>query len=164
LGPKSATRSTPLDPALPILSVEPVEQTIDRTLLQERLTAWLSTSVGVVVVLLASIGLYGVLSHAVTQRTNEIRVRLALGPTAGNVSTMVIRWILLPVLLGVALGIPAALIGGRGIAEFLYAIQPSNVPTLAGACVLLLVVTTGASFLPARRASRVDPMVALRHE
>jgi len=153
-----------LDPALPILSVEPVEQTIDRTLLQERLTAWLSTCVGVVVVLLASIGLYGVLSHAVTQRTNEIGVRLALGATAANVSTMVIRWILMPVLLGVALGIPAALIGGRGLADFLYAIQPSNVPTLAGACVLLIVVTTAASFFPARRASRVDPMVALRHE
>ncbi|MGE5834132.1 MAG: ADOP family duplicated permease [Acidobacteriota bacterium] len=153
-----------LDAALPILSVEPVEQTIDRTLLQERLTAWLSTCVGLVVVLLASIGLYGVLSHAVTQRTNEIGVRLALGATAANVSTMVIRWILMPVLLGVALGIPAALIGGRGLADSLYAIQPSNVPTLAGASVLLLVVTTAASFFPARRASRVDPMVALRHE
>jgi predicted permease len=153
-----------LDPALPILSVEPVEQTIDRTLLQERLTAWLSTCVGVLVVLLASIGLYGVLSQAVAQRTKEIGVRLALGASAAHVGAMVIRWILVPVLLGVGLGIPAALIGGRGIESFLYAIQPSNVPTLAGACVLLLAVTTAASFLPARRASQVDPMVALRHD
>jgi len=153
-----------VDPALPILGIERVADTIDRTLVEERLTAWLSTIFGIIGVLLACLGLYGVVSHAVARRTNEIGIRMALGARGVTVSAMVIRRTLTPVIIGLIVGVPAALVAGRLISGLLFDIQPTDPVTMAGACVLLTLVAVGAACVPAWRAARVDPIVALRHE
>src|SRR6185436_163423 len=133
------------DPALPILGIERVADTIDRTLVEERLTAALSTIFGVIGVLLACLGLYGVVSHAVARRTNEIGIRMALGARGVMVSAMVIRRTLTPVIIGLVVGVPAALAGGRLISGLLFDIQPTDAVTMAGACVLLTIVAVGAA-------------------
>ena len=113
---------------------------------------------------LASVGLYGVLGYAVTRRTNEIGIRMALGATRGTVLWSVLResWIL--VAIGVAIGVPAALALTRLLSSLLYGVTPTDPWVLSGAVACLLVVALAAASQPARRALRVDPLVALRYE
>ena len=110
------------------------------------------------------IGLYGVISYIVVTRQNEIGVRMALGASRGNIVGMVLRQTVVLLALGTALGAASAVAVTRGVSSLLFGLQPDDPASFIGASILLIAVALIASFLPARRASRVDPMVALRYE
>jgi predicted permease len=133
-------------------------------LVRERLMAMLTGFFGLLAALLAMIGLYGVVSYVVTRRRNEIGIRMALGARGGQVAGMIVREAARLLAIGVVIGTALALIAGRSASSLLFGLKPYDPLTLAGASVLLTVIALGASFLPARRASRMDPMAALRHE
>jgi predicted permease len=133
-------------------------------LAEERLMATLSGFFGLLAVLLAVVGLYGVISYIVAMRRNEIGIRMALGATRGNVVAIIVRQTLVLLALGVAVGVVLALAAVRTASSLLFGLQPSDPLTFAAAAALLATIALVASFLPARRASRVDPMVALRYE
>jgi putative ABC transport system permease protein len=137
---------------------------IRESLMRERLMATLSGFFGALAALLASIGLYGVLSYAVAQRTQEIGVRLALGADRGRIVKMIMREATLLLTIGLAAGILLALAAAKTAGALLYGLQPHDPVTYLLAIALLAAVAAAASYLPARRASRVDPMVALRAE
>jgi len=137
---------------------------VDSTLASERLLTTLCAFFGALALLLASVGLYGVLSYAVAQRTQEIGVRMALGATARNVLWLVLRQSLTVALIGVAFGFALALVCTRLVSSFLYGLSPTDPATIALATLLLLLVALLACYLPARRATKVDPMIALRRE
>src|SRR6185369_445783 len=128
---------------------------------QERLIAQLVSFFGALALILACIGLYGVMAQGVARRTNEIGIRMALGARGGNIAWMVLRETLLLILAGLVLGVPAALIGAKLISAQLFGLKPTDPLTLIGAAVVLTVVALLAGYLPARRASRVDPLKAL---
>ena len=114
--------------------------------------------------LLASVGLYGLMSYTVTRRTREIGIRVAVGAQRQNVLWLVLQETLTLALLGIAIGIPAALAATRLIAKMLFGLSPSDLPTITAVSLLLLLVALFAGYLPARRASAIDPIVALRTE
>jgi predicted permease len=156
------------DSSVPQFEVHTLAQEVDAVLVQERLIATLSSSLGSLALLLASIGLYGLLAFAVAQRTGEIGIRMALGALRGDVIWMVLREALVLVSIGVAIGVPAALGLGRiassRVPGLLFGLAPGDPLTISAATALLVVVAAIAAFLPALRAARVDPMVALRSE
>jgi ABC-type antimicrobial peptide transport system permease subunit len=137
---------------------------ISAQLVGERVTAMLSGFFAALALLLASIGLYGLMSYAVTRRTREIGIRVALGAQRENVLWIVLRETLALALLGIAIGIPSALAATRLIASMLFGLSASDLPTITGVSLLLLLVALLAGYLPARRASSIDPMDALRAE
>jgi predicted permease len=137
---------------------------ISESLLRERLMATLSGFFGLLALLLASIGLYGILSYNVTTRTKEIGIRMALGARAGEVRRLVLREALLLVLVGVAVGVPAVFAATRFAATLLFQLTPTDPLSLSVAALLLIAVGMVAGYIPARRATRVDPLVALRDE
>jgi predicted permease len=146
------------------LQTRTVSQIITEDLVEERVTALLSGFFAALALLLASIGLYGLMSYAVTRRTREIGVRVAMGAQRENILWMVLRETLTLALLGIAIGIPAALVASRLIATMLFGITPTDLPTMAVVSALLLAVAAFAGYLPARRASTIDPIHALRTE
>jgi predicted permease len=137
---------------------------IENQLVRERMMALLSGFFGALAGLLTTIGLYGVISYIVVTRRNEIGVRMALGASRGNIVGMVLQETVVLLALGTVVGVALALAATRGAGSLLFGLQPSDPLSLIGASVLLVAVALIASFLPARRASRVDPMVALRYE
>ena len=137
---------------------------IDRALVQERMIAKLSIAFGVLAVGLACIGLYGLIGYQVVQRTNEIGIRMALGAQRAEVLWATLRRALVWTVAGVALGIPLALTASRTAESLLFGLNPMDVVTLSAAAALMLLLGALAAFIPARRASRVDPLVALRYE
>ncbi|MFY9558019.1 MAG: ABC transporter permease, partial [Blastocatellia bacterium] len=153
-----------VDDNLPLFDVKTQSQQADESLAQERLFASLSSFFSVLALLLASIGLYGVMSYGVARRTNEIGVRMALGASARRVTRMVMGESMIVVLIGVVIGLGAALATTRLIASMLFGLMPTDPVTIAFASMLMISVAAVAGYLPARRASRVDPMVALRYE
>ncbi len=153
-----------LDPAMPMFTAETLAAQVNASLAQERLMAMLSSVFGLLALLLACIGLYGVMSSAVTRRTNEIGIRMALGAQRGNVIRMVLRESMSLVMIGVLIGLGAALATTRMIASLLFGLTPTDPLTIGLATLLLLVIAALAGYLPARRASQVDPMAALRVE
>jgi putative ABC transport system permease protein len=153
-----------LDGSLPIYELKTLENQLDQTLLTERLIALLSAAFGFLATLLAAIGLYGVMAFVVTQRTKELGVRLALGARRASVIWLVMREVLTLLAIGLVIGVPSALGLGRFVSSQLYNIQGTD-PTIAAAMILLLtLVGITAGWIPARRASRIDPMLALRFE
>jgi predicted permease len=152
------------NPGLLVTGVRTMRGQMDRSLMQERLLATLSTAFGLAALFLVCVGLYGVVSQWAAQRTREIGVRMALGATAAGVRWMVLRQAFRLVLAGVALGLPAAMAAARLLQGFLFGVRPMDPPTLAAAALALFAVATAAAYLPARRASRADPMIALRCE
>jgi ABC-type antimicrobial peptide transport system permease subunit len=129
------------------------------------LTAAFVTGVlGILALLLALVGMYGVLSFAVGQRTHEIGIRMALGARAGQVAGMVLRQTWGFAATGLVLGLGLSLALGQGIRGFLFGVVPNDAATIAAVAVLVSTVTTAVGYLPARRASRIDPMQVLRHE
>src|SRR5262245_53101549 len=149
---------------LPIDEVVSLSDHIGRSLAQQRLVARLATFFGLLALLLACVGLYGVLSYAVARRTNEIGIRIALGAMRGNVIWLVLREALTLVGAGVVIGLLASLAATRTVSTMIFGLRPNDPLTIAAATLLLLAVATLAGYLPARRASRVDPMAALREE
>ena len=141
-----------------------VDQMMSRVLINERVIALLSSFFAALALLLASIGLYGLMSYSVTRRTREIGVRVALGAQQGSVRWMILRETLALTLFGVTLGVPSGIAATRLIASMLFGLSPSDLSTIATACLLLLTVAFVAGYLPARRASSIDPMLALRTE
>jgi predicted permease len=153
-----------LDANLPIYNLRTLEHQIDQSLLNDRLIATLSTAFGVLATLLAVIGLYGVMAYTVARRTREIGVRMALGAVPGDVVWLVMREVLALVGTGIALGLVAAWGLGRVISSQLYGVSATDPVTIAAAAGLLLLVALAAGYLPARRATRVNPVLALRYE
>jgi predicted permease len=149
---------------LPYVSIDPLPRLFADQLRTWRLGSQLLSVLGAVGLLLAAIGLYGVLSYLVSQRTRELGIRLALGAASGDVLRLVVRQGLSISVGGVAIGIAGALAAGRAIAALLYGVSPHDPLVLITVTVVLLAVAALASYLPARRATKVDPMVALRHE
>jgi predicted permease len=153
-----------LDKKLPLIDVKTLVAQVEESIVQERLIAVLSTFFGALALLLACIGLYGIMAYAVVRRTAEIGVRIALGARPGDVLWMVLRQTLLLVLLGIAAGLGAALAAARLVGSQLFGVTATDELTMATATLVLIAVAAVAGFIPARRASRVDPMVALRYE
>ena len=153
-----------IDASLPVVSITTMEDELGRALVPERLVAMLAGGFGVLALLLACIGLYGVTSYDVARRTQEIGVRMALGASTQHVVRLVLRDTLALVLLGAALGSGAALATTRFVSSVLYGLQPNDPLTLALSVLLLLAVAALAAYLPAHGATRVDPLLALRHE
>jgi predicted permease len=153
-----------LDPNLPLLSMSTQMEQIEGRFSQERIFAQAYALFGSVALLLASLGLFGLLSYNVSRRTNEIGIRLALGARSTDVLRMIMRESLWMVSTGLAIGLVAALIAGRLVADLLFELAPSDPVTIGLAMAVMIAVSGMAGYLPARRASRVDPMVALRYE
>ena len=153
-----------IDPRLGLKDVRTMEETIDRTIVQERAIAHMAGFFSVFALTLASLGLYGVLSYGVTQRTREIGVRMALGASSRDILSMVVRQGMLVALLGCALGVVAAAAVTRLIGDLLFGIAPGDPVMLLTTVAVLMPVALVACWLPARRATKVDPMVALRTE
>ena len=141
-----------------------IQQTTSQVLTEERVTAMLSAFFAALALLLASIGLYGLMSYTVTRRTREIGIRVAVGAQRQNVLWLVLRETLALALLGIAVGIPSALAAARLIATMLFGLSTSDLPNITAVCLLLLLVALFAGYLPARRASSIDAIVALRAE
>jgi predicted permease len=159
---RAALRSE--DPNLAITEVTTLGEIVERSLGREKLLAKLAGFFGALALLLASIGLYGVIAYSVARRRNEIGIRMALGARPGSVLRMMLGESLVVVALGLAVGIPAALACGRLVSSLLYGVKAYDPLTIGGAAALLLAVALAASFLPARRAALLDPCAALREE
>jgi len=149
---------------LPIDDVVSLSDHIGRSLVPQKLVARLATFFGLLALLLACVGLYGVLSYGVARRTNEIGIRMALGARGRSVLWLVLREALVLVVIGLTIGLVAASLVTKTAASLLYELKPNDPLTIALATLLLAVVAVLAGYFPARRASRVDPMVALREE
>jgi predicted permease len=152
------------DDKLPIFGVTTLSEQLQGTLLQDRLIAQLVSFFGALALMLACIGLYGVMAHGVARRTNEIGIRMALGAQGGDIAWMVLRETLFLVVAGLVLGVPTAMLAARLISNQLFGLNPSDPLTLITAAVVLSVVALLAGYVPARKASRVDPLIALRYE
>jgi predicted permease len=151
-------------PALVLTNVATVEQQIEDSLRREHLISALATAFGVLALALACIGLYGTLSYAVTRRTSEIGIRMALGATSGSMIWLVLQEAVMLASAGVLLGMPAVMAVSRLSRALLFGLSAFDVPTLAGAFFVMLVAAAVAGFVPARRAGRLDPISALRSE
>ena len=149
---------------LPIDDVVSLSDHIGRSLVQQKLVARLASFFGLLALLLACVGLYGVMSYGVARRTNEIGIRMALGAQRGSVLWLVLREALVLVMTGLVVGVLASLVLTKTAASLLYELKPNDPLTIALATSLLMAVALLAGYLPARRAARVDPMVALRDE
>jgi predicted permease len=153
-----------LDKDLPVFGVKTMSQHLQGALMAPRLAAGLLGVFGAVAMLLAAVGIYGVVSYFVAGRTREFGLRMALGARPSNVARLALRGGMTPVWIGMAIGLGASLAATRLLASFLYGVSASDPITYAAAAVLLGAVALLASFIPARRATKVDPMVALRCE
>ena len=153
-----------LDPNLPLYDVKTLVAQINDSLVPERLITWLSTIFGLLATLLAAVGLYGVVAFSVTRRTREIGVRIALGAMPGNVLWLFLKQMAVLVGTGVIIGIGGALAATRLLSTMLYDVKPADPLAFIAAGAVLIATATLAAYLPARRATRVDPMTALRYE
>jgi predicted permease len=153
-----------IDKNLLISGIKTIPQLVDQSLTLERLLAKLSSFFGLLALLLAGIGLYGIMAYAVVRRTKEIGIRMALGAQPNRVRWMVMRETLLLVLIGVLIGVPTALATTRLISSLLYGLTPTDPITVFLAVLVIVVSAILAGFLPARAASRVDPLIALKYE
>jgi predicted permease len=152
------------EPRLAIGAIETLDERIVRSLRVERLLGWLTVTFGAAALGLACLGLYGTISYAVRRRTTELGIRMALGADRAAVQWLIVREALLLVLLGGAIGLPLAFLAARAVRGLLYGTVPSDPVAYGTAVGVLVVVSTLAAYIPARRASRLDPMVALRTE
>jgi len=153
-----------LDPNLPVFQMKTIEAQMQESLITERLVATLSTGFGILATVLAAIGLYGVMAYMVAQRTREIGVRMALGAATTDVIWLVMKDVLLLAGIGITLGLAASWALTRMVKSQLYGIQPNDLMTIIAATLAIATVAIVAGYVPARRATRVDPMRALRWE
>jgi predicted permease len=153
-----------LDKNVPLSQIKTQTEQIDETILDERLFAKLTSFFGLLALGLACVGLYGTMSYTVVRRTNEIGIRMALGAQKRRVLGMVLKESLLLVAVGIALGLPIAFAATRLVKSFLFGLTPTDPLALLGSTLVLAAVAALAGYLPARRATRVDPLIALRYE
>jgi ABC-type antimicrobial peptide transport system permease subunit len=149
---------------MPVYEMKTVAAQLDETLLTDRLIAMLSAGFGLLATLLATIGLYGVMAFVVARRRKELGIRLALGAQSTSVIWLVMREVLVLLVVGLVVGVPAALALGRYVGSQLYGIQPNDPSIAMTTMVLLALVSAAAGLIPAHRASRIDPILALRYE
>jgi putative ABC transport system permease protein len=153
-----------IDPAMPLANFRAMESLMATALARPRFSAFLLSLFAVTALLLTVVGLYGVVAYAVSQHTHEIGIRIALGASRRDVLALVIWQGMLPAIVGLAIGILCALALTRALAAQLYGVKPADLPTFACVSLILLLATLAACWFPARRAAKVDPMVALRHD
>jgi putative ABC transport system permease protein len=153
-----------IDPNQPIFDARSMSERLSRSLEQRRFTLVVLEAFAVLALIMAALGIYAVMAHSVAQRTHEIGVRMALGAQRLGVVALVARESAVLVAIGSVLGIAGSLLLARLVTKLLYGVDPADPVTLAGSVALLAAVAALASYLPVRRASRVDPMVALRYE
>ena len=153
-----------VDPLLPVPEVRPMEQLLIESTNRQRFQSTLASAFALVALFLASLGIYGVISQTVAGRTREIGLRMALGADRGSIFSLMLGQGMVPTLIGAALGVAGAAASARVIASLLFGVEPTDVTTFASVIALLLAVAFLACYLPARRATRVDPLVALRYE
>jgi ABC-type antimicrobial peptide transport system permease subunit len=153
-----------VDSRIPVTNVVTQAAEIDRTIRREITFAKLCTGFAVLALLMACVGLYGTMSYNVTRQVGEIGIRMALGAQRGAVIWMVLRRVLLLAAVGLAISVPAALVASQLVKSFLFETQPNDPGTLGLAGVVLLSAAILAGYAPARRASRIDPLAALRQE
>jgi predicted permease len=153
-----------IDADVPVFNVRTIEQVLDRFLIRERMLALLSSTFGLLALVLVAVGLYGVVSNTVSRRTKELGIRLALGAGPRRIVRLILREAALLLALGSLAGIPLVLAIGRVIRSLLFGVQPLDSMSLGAAIALLTIVAGIAAWLPARRAAHVDPLVALKAE
>jgi putative ABC transport system permease protein len=153
-----------VEPALGVANARPMTTVISGTVAEPRLNTLLVSTFALLALVLASVGIYGVIAYSVSQRTHELGLRMALGARRAGLLGMIVREGALMAGIGVAAGLGAAALATRLMSELLVGVTPRDPLTFAGGAMLLMVVAVAASYLPARRATRVDPMVALRAE
>ena len=153
-----------IDPDVPMTGITTQSEQVDNRFAQERLFALAYSLFGALALLLACIGLFGLMSYSVSRRTNEIGIRMALGAERLHVLRIVMGESMLLVGIGIALGVAVALAAGRLVASFLFGVETTDAVSMVTAVVVMTAVAAIAGYLPARRASAVDPMVALHEE
>jgi putative ABC transport system permease protein len=151
-----------VDPTLALSNVSTIEQSIDDSQAMSRFTTWLLVLLGATGLVLAAVGVYGVVAYVVAQRTHELGVRMALGASGGTVQWMVVRQGLLLAAVGVAVGVLASLVAARALRTMVFGITAHDPTTFVVVAALLALVAVFASYVPARRATRIDPHVAHR--
>jgi ABC-type antimicrobial peptide transport system permease subunit len=152
------------DARVPLTNVKTQAAQIDQTMNQEIIFAKLCTAFAVLALLIACVGLYGTMAYTVARRTSEIGIRMALGAQRGAVVWMVLRQALVLAIVGLAIGVPTALGVSRFVESFLLGVKPNSPAALVLAVAILLSAVLLAGYVPARKASRIDPMTAVRHE
>ena len=153
-----------LEPNLPVPNIQTMPQTIGTSLYAARMGAWLLSVFGALAVMLAVVGIYGVLSFSISRRTREMGIRLALGADRQQVFLLVVRDGMLLVGIGILLGLMGGILGARSLASFLHGVSATDVATFAITIAILSAVALVACAIPARRAIRINPIAALRHE
>ena len=164
LTPAVRSEVSSLDKIIPVFNVKPMAQVMDERLSPKRLSTIMFAILAVIALALAAVGIYAVMSYAVSQRTHEIGIRMALGARPRNILQLVIRYGLALTLIGMAIGLAGAFAMTRAMAQLLYGVTSTDTLTFGGISLLLALIALLACYIPARRAMRVDPMVALRHE
>jgi putative ABC transport system permease protein len=149
---------------LPVMDIKSMDQLIDEALEQERLLAFLVGLFGAITLILACVGLYGMVAYSVTGRTREIGLRMALGADRASVLGMILRQVLLTAGGGIAIGVAAALVGTRVLQSLLYGLKANDAASFVMAAGMVLAVAVLAVAVPARRAMAIDPVRALRYE
>jgi putative ABC transport system permease protein len=153
-----------IDKDLPVVSIRSMEQLLNLSMAQRRLTLTLLASLAVLALLLAAVGIYGVISYSVRQRTHELGIRLALGAQTRDVLALILKQGLKLTLSGIGLGLVAAFALTRWLESLLFEVRPNDALTFAAIALLLLLVALLACWLPAMRVTKVDPLIALRSE
>jgi putative ABC transport system permease protein len=153
-----------LDSNLPVSEVQTMDAVVARATAQPRFNLVLLATFAAVALVLAAVGIYGVMSYSVSRRTHEIGLRMALGAQPGDVLRIVVGQAMVLAIIGACVGLLGALALGRFMSSFLYGVQPSDPLTFLAMAVVLGAVALTASYIPARRATRIDPLLALRHE
>jgi len=159
---RAAVRS--MDPDVPLAEVRTMQEVLEQSVAERRFQTLLASAFAATALLLAGLGIYGVVSYSVARRTNEMGIRIALGAQAGDVYRLVLRQAMTPVALGLVAGLAGAMAAGRVLASLLYEVLPNDPAAIGTAALLLAAVGLAASFTPARRALRADPVAALRQE
>jgi putative ABC transport system permease protein len=158
------TAVTSVAPAVPIYRLSTMQQKISSTLERSHFDTFLLAIFAATALLLSSVGIYGVLSYMVAQRTRDIGIRMALGASQGQIVWDVLSFGVRLTGIGLAIGLAGALLATRLLSSLLYGVRPTDAMTFAAVSLLLLLVALMASYLPARRATRIDPIIALRYD
>ena len=164
LAPALRAELQKLDRTMPLFDVKTLDEHLGRALGQERTSAWLIGSFGVLAAVLAAVGIYGVMSYAVAQRTREVGIRMALGARPGDVLRLVVGQGMMLTSIGLVIGLASAFVLTRVVSSLLYGVSATDPLTFVAVVIALAGVALGACFIPARRAAKVDPMVALRYQ